>query len=88
MVLFAGYLQNNHLLSHETTAVNLEGLKQLSKDIDALAAEADRLAGQSTAEIWAEARQTVSIPLNDAVTEFVQPGTRQQNYSVAEPIKV
>lgn len=32
--------------------------------------------------------QTIAVPLNDAVTEYVQPATRQQNFREARPAKV
>lgn len=68
--------------------VSIEGLRQLQRDIDSLSQEALRLTGEKLDEVWAETRQTISIPLNDCVTEYVQPNTRQQNFKDARPAKV
>lgn len=86
----AGEVLNNHLLSRETTMVSIDGLRQLQKDVNALAQESQRLMGSegSVEPIWAEVKQTIAVPLNDAVTEYLQPNTRAKEFKEAKAIKV
>lgn len=86
----ASELLNNHLLSRDTTQVSIDGLRQLQKDVEGLAAESQRLMGseEKVDGIWAEVKQTIAVPLNDAVTEYVQPMTRAKDYREVKAVKV
>lgn len=83
----ASELLNNHLLSRETTQVSLDGLRQLQCDVDALSRESKRLMSDSDS-IWAEVRQTIAVPLNEAVTEYLQPTVRAKDYREVKAVKV
>ncbi|CAO1614166.1 unnamed protein product [Sympodiomycopsis kandeliae] len=82
-------LLSNHLLSKDTTEVNLQGLKQLSADVEGLIRESVRLSQlKSIEESYSEIKSTLAVVLNEKIADYLSPIQRSSHYKEVKAIKI
>ncbi|KDQ20586.1 hypothetical protein BOTBODRAFT_26590 [Botryobasidium botryosum FD-172 SS1] len=68
--------------------INQNGVANILLDVAFLESEFQKLGKAQLAAVFTELRLTTSIPLNDAVSEFLQPSARQSQFVGVDPKKL
>ncbi|PWN42536.1 exocyst complex subunit Sec15-like protein [Ceraceosorus guamensis] len=84
----ASVLLNEYVLDKDTPALNISALRNVLADVEALRKEASRI-DKSIDKVFDEIRQTLSIPLNDAVSDYVGDArSRSSKYPAVQAVKL